>query len=148
MDYWQMTSPCGIDCFNCPMHAAQSNEDLRNMIAEKMGISPEIAQCAGCRNQQGRMPFQGWTEPCPQYVCAREKNLDFCHECGDFPCDWLHPSAFKAEVVPHNYKLYNLLLIKKMGVEEWAKSEAKSVRDEYFHGEHPILQKAGKTMKK
>ena len=148
MDYLQMTSPCGIDCFNCPMYAAQSDEDLRNMIADKMGISSETAQCSGCRNQQGQMPFLGWSESCPQFVCAREKGVDFCYECGEFPCHWLHPSAFMADAVPHNHKLYNLLLIKKMGVEEWAESEAKSVRDTYLHGEYPILQKAGKGMKK
>jgi hypothetical protein len=148
MDHLQMTSSCGIDCFNCPLHAALDNNDLRNMIADKLGIPADMAQCSGCRNQQGKMPFLGWTEPCPQFVCTQEKGVEFCHECEDFPCDWLHPSAFKADEVPHNYKLYNLLLIKKMGVEEWAESRASNVRDAYFNGEHPILQKAGKTMKR
>ena len=57
------------------------------------------------------MPFLGWTEPCPQFVCVQDRGLDFCYQCEDFPCDWLHPSAFMAEKVPHNYKLYNVLLI-------------------------------------
>ncbi len=146
MDYLQMTSPCGIDCFNCPMHAAEKNEDMRNMIAEKLGISPEIAQCSGCRNQKGKMPFLGWTEPCPQFTCVKDKGIDFCHQCDDFPCHWLHPSAIRADEVPHNYKLYNLLRIKKIGLEEWATQEADGIRKNYFEGEHPILQKAKKTM--
>jgi hypothetical protein len=53
------------------------------------------------------------------------------------------PSRF-----PHNYKLYNLLRIKKVGLEKWAAQEASAIRDNYFTGEHPILQKAGKSMKK
>ncbi|MBU0513345.1 MAG: DUF3795 domain-containing protein [Proteobacteria bacterium] len=146
MDYLQMTSPCGIDCFNCPLHAAVDNENLRQMIAERMGVTPDVAQCPGCRSAKGNMPFLGWTEPCPQYTCANDKGFDFCHECGDFPCHWLHPSAFRADTVPHNYKLYNLLLIQKMGVDDWAGSEAKGVRETYFTGDHPILQTAKKEM--
>jgi recombinational DNA repair protein (RecF pathway) len=148
MDYFQMTSPCGIDCFNCPLYAAKKNQDLRSMIAENLGIPPEMAQCSGCRAQKGEMPFLGWSEPCPQFTCVTEKGHGFCHECYDFPCEWLHPSAFRAESVPHNYKLYNLLRIKKVGLEKWAAQEASAIRDNYFTGEHPILQKAGKSMKK
>jgi hypothetical protein len=140
MDYLEMTSPCGIDCFNCGLYAAVGNEDLRKVIAERMGIAPEAAQCPGCRAAKGEMPFLGWSAPCPQYVCAREKGHDFCGECDDFPCQWLHPSAYRAEAVPHNYKLYNLLRIKKVGVEDWAKNEAAAVRATYFTGDHPILQ--------
>lgn len=146
MDYLKMTAPCGVDCFNCRLHAAEKDENLSNAIAQYLGIPSELARCSGCRAQKGEMPFLGWTKPCPQFTCVTEKGLDFCYECDDFPCDWLHPSAFRADEVPHNYKLYNLLLIKKMGLEKWASQEADKIREHYFKGEHPILQKAKKTM--
>ena len=38
-----------------------------------------------------------------------------------------------AEELPHNYKVYSLCLIKKMGLEEWAKSKAAEVREVYFN---------------
>ena len=48
-------------------------------------------------------------------------------------CDNLHPYADMAEELPHNYKVYSLCLIKKMGLEEWAKSKAAEVREVYFN---------------
>jgi len=35
-------------------------------------------------------------------------------------------------MLPHNIKVYNLALIRKMGLETWANEKAKSVREIYF----------------
>jgi hypothetical protein len=35
---------------------------------------------------------------------------------------------------PHNTKVFNLCLIKRMGLERWAEAKAKSVKDTYFKG--------------
>ena len=58
----------------------------------------------------------------------------FCCDCSDFPCDYLHPYADQAANVPHNIKVFNLCLIKKLGLETWAKNKAKSVKNVYFKG--------------
>ena len=129
-----MTAPCGLDCFNCPAYLAGDNEKLRGIIAEKMGIPPEKAFCRGCRNENGTIAFLGMTQPCNVYGCITEKDIDFCCDCSDFPCDHLHPYADKASEVPHNTKVFNLCLIKKMGLESWAESKAGSVKSTYFKG--------------
>ena len=36
MDYKQMTAPCGLDCFNCPIYLMTSDKDPRNNIAMKL----------------------------------------------------------------------------------------------------------------
>jgi hypothetical protein len=132
MDTYQMTAPCGIDCFNCPVYLANENESLRNRVAETLGVPAARAICRGCRNQNGTIACLDMTEPCGVYQCIEEKNLHFCHECADFPCDHLHPYADKAGERPHNAKVFNLCLIKKMGLERWAQSKAKEVRSVYF----------------
>ena len=43
-----------------------------------------------------------------------------------------------ASQYPHNMKVYNLCLIKKMGLESWAKTKAKSVRDTYYTGKFKL----------
>lgn len=134
MDYIQMTAPCGLDCFNCPMYLANENQELRKKISQKMGLPYEDAVCKGCRDQNGTIPFLGMTEPCNVYKCIKKKGLQFCSDCPDFPCDHLHPYADKASLVPHNTKVFNLCLIKKMGLESWAKNKAKNVKDTYFKG--------------
>jgi hypothetical protein len=132
MDYLQMTAPCGLDCFNCPMYLANENEELRANISQRLGTSIEEASCGGCRNEGGKIAYLGMTEPCNVYQCIGKKGIKFCSECNDFPCDHLHPYADKASQVPHNTKVFNLCLIKKMGLESWAKDKAKSVKKKYF----------------
>ena len=132
MDYRHMTAPCGIDCFNCPMYAARENDKLRSMIAKNMNLTFEDAVCNGCRNQKGMCSAHSLEEPCSVYKCIEKKGLNFCFECTDFPCDFLHPYADQSSLRPHNTKVFNLCLMKKMGVDEWAQTKAKKVRDTYF----------------
>lgn len=136
MDYKQMTAPCGLDCFNCIGYLANEDPELIPVIADALELSPEQAAravCKGCRSQDGKIPFIP-TE-CRVYPCVKSKNIAFCHECPDFPCDFLHPYADQAARVPHNTKVFNLCLIRKLGLESWAKEKAGDVRKTYFEGE-------------
>lgn len=133
MDYKQMTAPCGLDCFNCIGFLANENPDLLPKIAEALGIPREQAGqavCKGCRNHNGDIPFL--PVKCRVYPCVQEKGIDFCCDCGAFPCDYLHPYADQAAKVPHNTKVFNLCLIKKMGLDAWAAEKAKQVKETYF----------------
>lgn len=78
------------------------------------------------------------TEPCSVYRCIQTKGIDLCSECDDFPCDALHPYTDKASAVPHNTKVFNLFLIKKMGLETWAKEKAQAVKNTYFKGKFKL----------
>jgi hypothetical protein len=138
MDYKQMTAPCGLDCFNCAVYFAGTNDDIRKVVAEKLGIPMEIASCKGCRNENGTIRAIGKNEPCKVYKCITAKKVDFCFECSDFPCSNLQPFADQASARPHNIKVFNCCLIKKMGLEKWAKESSKPVRDTYFKGKFSI----------
>jgi len=130
MNFEQMTAPCGLPCFDCAVHLAGKNPRLRELVARQFGISPEKVGCPGCREVFGKCPVVPGM--CPVYPCARKKGVKFCFECADFPCDALHPYADQAASVPHNTKMFNLMLIKKIGVEAWAKERAKGVKEVYF----------------
>jgi len=138
MDYRQMTAPCGLDCWNCPVYLASNDDGLRAKIAQNMGIPVEQVNCQGCRDENGVIPFLGMTEPCGAYKCAENNGVSFCCECSDFPCDYLHPFADMASQVPHNTKVFNLCLIKKMGLESWAETKAKNVKGTYFKGKFSL----------
>jgi hypothetical protein len=138
MDYRHMTAPCGIDCFNCPMYLAKENEKVRTAVAKYMNLPYEQAVCGGCRAEKGAPAAEGLTATCNVYKCTEKKGISFCCDCSDFPCDYLHPYADQASVRPHNTKVFNLGLIKKMGLEAWAKDKAKSVRDTYFRGKFKL----------
>lgn len=128
MDYTHMTAPCGLPCFECYLYLANEQEELKEMVSKTLGIPIEKAACRGCRDEGGRcahLPME-----CRLYPCAKWHGVEFCCDCSEFPCDYLHPYADNA-VVWHNTKVFNLCLIKKMGLEEWAKTKAKSVLETY-----------------
>ena len=103
-----------------------------------MKIPLDKAICKGCRNENGTIGFLNMTEPCNAYRCIFDKGIDFCFDCSDFPCDYLHPYSDMAPMVPHNTKVFNLCLIRKMGLEKWAREKAKSVKETYFKGKFKL----------
>jgi hypothetical protein len=108
--------------------------NLRASIAERLHLPLEAARCEGCRNAKGIISFLGDHGSCDVFRCTSEKGIRYCYECTDFPCDHLHPYADQASDRPHNTKLFNLCLIKKMGVDQWAKDKALNVKQTYFNG--------------
>lgn len=128
IDYPQMTAPCGIPCFECYVYLANGNRELQTLLSKVLGIPPELVACQGCRNETGKCTLLPM--PCRVYPCAEKRGLEFCGDCPDFPCDYLHPYADNAQRW-HNTKVFNLCLIKKMGLESWAKNKARSVLEVY-----------------
>jgi hypothetical protein len=103
-------APCGIYCKRCP------------------GV--QAYNCKGCRTQEGQiLKFP----VCKTFQCVNEKGHEFCYECNDFPCEKLQTIVNFEIFMPHNSKIYNLLMIQKLGLSEWNKiCEEKS--DLYYKG--------------
>ena len=89
-------APCGIYCKRCP------------------GI--KFYNCQGCRNQAGKVHK---FPVCKTYECVSRKGYDFCYECEDFPCEMLQPIVNFEIFAPHNSKVYNSIMIQKLGLEKW-----------------------------
>jgi len=103
-------APCGIYCKMCP------------------GL--KVLKCKGCREQEGQVHK---FPVCKTYECATEKGFDFCFECGDFPCVKLQPIVNFEIFAPHNSKVYSLVMIQKLGLEEWNKICAEKLKL-YYEG--------------
>jgi hypothetical protein len=129
----ELTAPCGLYCGACPLYKAQSNRALAEKLASALGLPVEKSMCTGCRAQKGHIVLLG-EQVCETYdCCVNKKGLDFCYQCPDFPCSKLAPCAHRASEIPHNTKIYNLLLIQKEGVENFAKV-ADNLWRQYFQG--------------
>jgi len=126
----RMTSPCGLPCFHCPSHLAANNPEIRKRVAEVLNVPEEKAVCEGCKPQEGRIKLLNPDKQCKIYQCVTDKKIDFCNECDDFPCERFHPYADKANF-PHNSKMYQLCMMKKLGFEKWAVEEATKIWDTY-----------------
>ncbi|MFW9896585.1 MAG: DUF3795 domain-containing protein [Candidatus Thorarchaeota archaeon] len=103
-------APCGIYCPRCP--------------------GTESFGCTGCRDKKGQiLKFP----VCKTYECVIGKGYEFCYECSEFPCEMLQPIVNFEIFTPHNSKVYNSIMIQKLGLVEWHKiCEEKS--DLYYKG--------------
>ena len=125
-----MSSPCGLPCFHCPAYLAKENPEILEKLVTTLGIPPDNATCEGCRPQKGKIPFLNPEKTCEIFLCTGEKGIDFCHECDDFPCERFQPYADQAHF-PHNMKMYQLCMMKKLGFEAWAEENAVKIWDTY-----------------
>jgi hypothetical protein len=130
-----LAAPCGIHCGLCPLNKALSDEKLRETLAQRMNVLPEKAICRGCRAVVGHCPVIG--EQCATYICAQEKGVEFCCACSEFPCAKLMPCSDRAESLPHNIKVYSLVLRKQKGEKVWNEMISQ-VYSLYYRGQMQI----------
>jgi hypothetical protein len=130
MNHKEFTAPCGIDCFNCEVFESNLTEENRARFSAAFKLAPEAVACKGCRASGGCRLHWG---KCDTLDCVKDKGIEFCHECTEFPCAMLCPSAESAQRYPHNLKLYNLCRMKQLGIEKWAQEAAEN-RKRYFKG--------------
>lgn len=135
----QFVSPCGYCCGSCPAYETGCTDEVvvANM-AKRANIPVDKLRgvCPGCRPTLGKP--RG--EPvCPTYdCCVNKKGLDFCYQCEDFPCLKLAPISQGAEVRTHNSKIYNLLTLKKLGIDAFIE-QGERWWIQYARGETPVL---------
>jgi len=68
---------------------------------------------------------------------VNKKGLDFCYQCDDFPCLKLAPISERAEVRRHNTKIYNLLMLKKLGLDKYIQKSGE-LSTQWVRGKTPI----------
>jgi hypothetical protein len=129
-----LVAPCGIDCGMCELFLCKDNQQLFDFLVSK-GVPKEKLPCAGCRDIEGFCPVIGGE--CATYACVKDKDVDFCYECHDFPCSKLHPSADRADALPHNLKVYNLCTIQREGVDCFI-AQSGEIKKKYFKGKMEI----------
>ena len=134
-DKKKLVAPCGLYCAECVLFKTKDELDLmEKMVAQ--GISREKLPCPGCRPNMGNCPLLECSI-CETYLCISNRNLDFCFECNEFPCDKLNPAADKSTVLPHNIKIYNLCYMKEHGLSAWLEKSAE-IQRKYFHGKMSV----------
>ena len=137
IDYFHLTAPCGLDCFNCDFFKGNISAETIEKISQLRRMKKKDVPCSGCRDEMG-CKYQGGT--CETLTCVMTRKLSFCFECKDFPCMKLMPAADGANKFPHNFKLFNLSRMKRIGLKRWAVEESKEIRERYFEGEFVVGQ--------
>ena len=127
---FQLVAPCGLDCGNCEVYLSRDNPELKAFLINA-GIPGDKLPCDGCRPMNGDCAVL--PEECATYTCAEGREVKYCSDCGDFPCNHLAPASDQADKLPHNTKVFNLCVIKRDGVEAFI-GQSGRIKDAYYKG--------------
>lgn len=133
-----LVAPCGTYCGDCGAYRVKDDPSLQEVIAERLQINWNGLPCPGCRPVGGNCQFIDGI--CATYACVTGRGLDFCFECPEFPCAKLNPAADRADVLPHNIKIFNLCCIKEQGLAKWLEKQPE-IRQRYYHGKITVFGK-------
>lgn len=136
-------APCGLDCSRCADYAGGKIQELSAQLAERLNgylriskVRKEInpvysgypqfeevlkifaqAACSGCRGDNVLCPIE-----CAAGRCTREKGIDFCFQCEDFPCTKHIDSQTRDRWLKFNQRM------KEIGVVEYYLEQSKLPR--------------------
>ncbi len=116
----ELLAPCGLYCGVCGVYIAHrdNNMKFKEILAGFYGVPVESLSCEGCLSSE----LSGFCSQCLIRDCTRKKEVEGCHECDDFPCDYI-----KNFPVPVGKKviLRTIPQWREMGTEKWVEAEQK-----------------------
>ncbi len=136
-------APCGLDCSRCADYAGGEIPKLSLRLGELLNgylrvakIKEEInpiftgypqfeevlksfaqAACSGCRGNNVLCPIE-----CAAGECSKEKGVDFCFQCEEFPCSKKIAPQIQARWLKFNLRM------KEIGVEEFYREQSRFPR--------------------
>lgn len=110
----KLTAVCGLFCASCTVYIGNQEDPERlKIMAERLNCSTEELICEGCRSDKLALHCRN----CSFKLCTKKKEVDFCGDCSEFPCDEL--KNFQKQL-PHRIELWDYQhRIKKVGFEKW-----------------------------
>ena len=119
----ELLSPCGVYCGVCSILMAYraNNQKFKDKLSSLYGTKPEDIQCIGCMAEDESKIFF-YCRVCPIKSCVKEKGIEGCHQCDDFPCD--HIEKFPMEV-GKKVMLRAIPQWREWGTEKWVEEEEK-----------------------
>ncbi|HUW65281.1 MAG TPA: DUF3795 domain-containing protein [Spirochaetia bacterium] len=102
-------APCGLDCARCADYEHGEIKLFSQKLVQLLGNYGRLAQmkaegmpmfngypqfkeildgftqasCSGCRGDNVQCPLT----TCSAKTCSKEKGVDFCFQCSEYPCD-------------------------------------------------------------
>ncbi|EFK08037.1 conserved hypothetical protein [delta proteobacterium NaphS2] len=130
----RFASPCGLYCGVCAIRIAHQDknekfkERLVNLykggtadkgtLPNSENLTAEDIHCGGCLSDDLFMHCK----QCEIRDCTKEKGIDGCHQCVDFPCSFIDDFSMS---VGKKVILRCVPYRKKVGTEKWMADEKK-----------------------
>ncbi|WP_432403137.1 DUF3795 domain-containing protein [Wukongibacter sp. M2B1] len=137
MGEYNYDSYCGLYCGACDVLVAHKTGDKSKFASfwtestvkefqEAQGLPYEESdlklKCHGCKSNNVFINCRS----CKIKTCAKDRAIEHCSDCSDYPCEILIAHKKGEKVLPHlKEKEGNLNTIKKAGVDQWLKEQEK-----------------------
>jgi hypothetical protein len=122
----KLICPCGNYCGVCGVFiAARDNNEkfkealvgvFKGTLPGAENITAKDIQCDGCLSEN---PFY-YCRSCPIRDCTKARGYEGCHQCGQFPCQFIEEFPMK---VGKKVVLRAIPYWREVGTEEWVRSE-------------------------
>ena len=105
---------CGLYCESCSLYIGTQSEQARlEILAQRYTKTIEEMKCRGCRSDE----LSFYCRTCKMKACIKEKGLNFCSECTEYPCSVLN--EFQSQM-PHRAELFESLdYVRDNGYNQW-----------------------------
>ena len=115
-----LLAPCGLYCGVCGILIAdrEGNDKFKKKLSGVYGLPSEKIECKGCKSTDVFF----YCRVCPIKSCTEKLGYEGCHECDDFPCDFIN--NFPMEV-GKKVMLRAIPQWKEWGTEKWVEEEEK-----------------------
>ncbi len=113
---------CGIYCGACSIAICSKTSRADEFVACLRGVPKEELSCGGCKSDN----LYAGCKACGIRRCAREKEIEHCDECADYPCKSYRAWKKVAKLLPHLQGApASLKRIKDDGVDHWLNAQRK-----------------------
>lgn len=125
-------APCGLYCGVCAIHIAgrDNNQKFKERLVglyqggvpgkgtlpNSDQLTPDSIHCSGCLSDDRFMHCQ----QCEIRDCTTKKGYAGCHECDDFPCEYIDNFSMS---VGKKVILRVIPYIREVGIEKWIEDE-------------------------
>ena len=116
----ELLAPCGLYCGVCGILIAHRDDNLKfkERLTAVYGVGVDDIRCQGCLSDD----LFKYCRICPIRSCTTEKGIEGCHQCADFPCNFLEgfPLPVGKKVI-----LRAIPAWRELGTERWVEEEEK-----------------------
>ena len=111
---------CGLYCGACSVAVYGKTGQADNFIACIKGVPREAFSCDGCKSEN----LYAGCRACGLRRCAREKKVEHCTDCADYPCRSYRAFQKMSKLLPHLRGVAAALeSIRRDGAGHWLNAE-------------------------
>ena len=134
----ELLAPCGLYCGVCSIYIAHRDDNqkfkqlLMKVYKPFVKDANDIA-CTGCLSDGIVFPV---CQVCSIKKCCKEKNIEGCHQCDDFPCKFIEnfPIPVGKKVIMRAIPTWRELGTEKFVEEEEKRYHCPSCGNQLFRG--------------